>query len=353
MIRLGIVGSNYGRMVLLPAFRADQRCQVVALAGSDAVRTAELARAINIPKAHTGWAALVEDAEVEAIAIATPPALQAEIAIRALQLGKPVFAEKPLAADLAAARAMLRAAQASGKATMVDFNFTQIMAWLRAKEMLGDGAIGRLRHVAVHWHVENYSIQKRIRNWKTLGDGGGGVLGNFISHCFHNLEWFLGPIAGLTARIAGLPDDPALETTVAMALQFASGVPASLSMSCAAFAGPGHRIEFFGDDGTLVLHNPGMDYMRGFELSLSKRTAGRVRVPVSDAMDANFSDGRTAPAARLAKRWFDAIERGIPCEPGFADGYRVQRLIEAARQSHEQGKWMDVSGNGIEQESAA
>ena len=42
MIRLGIVGSNYGRTVLLPAFRADPRCEVVALAGSDAARTAEL-----------------------------------------------------------------------------------------------------------------------------------------------------------------------------------------------------------------------------------------------------------------------------------------------------------------------
>ena len=126
-----------------------------------------------------------------------------------MQAGKPVFAEKPLAGDLAAARAMLTAAEQSGLPTGIDFNFHQIMPWLRAKAMLDDGAIGALRHVTVHWHVESYSIQQRMRNWKTVGGSdGGGVLGNFISHCFHYLEWFVGPIAGLQARVAGLPDDP-------------------------------------------------------------------------------------------------------------------------------------------------
>ena len=78
MIRLGIVGSNYGRTVQLPAFRADSRCEVVALAGSNAARTAELARADNIPKAYGDWRALVEDSNVQAVAIATLPSLQAQ-----------------------------------------------------------------------------------------------------------------------------------------------------------------------------------------------------------------------------------------------------------------------------------
>ena len=100
VIRVGIVGSNYGRTVQLPAFRADPRCEVVALAGSDAARTAELARAADVPKAYGDWRALVEDPDVDAVAIATMPALQArDRAQRALALGKPVFAEKPMASD--------------------------------------------------------------------------------------------------------------------------------------------------------------------------------------------------------------------------------------------------------------
>jgi predicted dehydrogenase len=170
------------------------------------------------------------------------------------------------------------------------------------------------------------------------------VLGNFISHCFHYLEWFCGPIAGLSARVSGLPDDEELETTVAMAIQLAAGPLVSLSMSCASFLGAGHKIEFFGEDGTLVLHNPGADYMRGFDLLHAKRSATAIeRIPVQDPVDAKYPDGRIAPVSRLAKMFFDAIETGTTATPGFSEGYRVQTLIEAARRSHQQGKWIDVA----------
>jgi predicted dehydrogenase len=285
---------------------------------------------------------LVEDPQVQAVAVATLPGLQAQIALRALELGKPVFAEKPMASDLAQAQAMLRQATASRLPTMIDFNFHQIMAWQRAKQMLDANAIGRLRQIAVHWHVESRTLQLRTRNWKTLGDNGGGVLGNFISHCFHYLEWFCGPLAGLSARIAGLPDDPELETSVAMAMTLQSGPLVSLSMSCASYLGIGHRIEFFGDDGTLVLHNPGADYMRGFELLHAKRPGALERIPVTDPADAQYPDGRIAPVSRLAKIFFDAIESGGVATPGFAEGYRVQQLIDAARRSHNEGVWVGV-----------
>jgi predicted dehydrogenase len=344
VIRLGIVGTNYGRTVQLPAFRADSRCQVVALAGRDAARTAEFAGAADIAKGYGGWRALVEDPDVQAIAIATLPTVQAQIATAALALGKPVFIEKPMAGDLTAARAMLRQAKLSGLPTMIDFNFTQIMAWLNAKAMLEAGAIGALRHVTVHWHVESPSLRLRMRNWKSAGDDAGGVLGAFISHCFHYLEWFCGPIGGLWARIGTLPSEGGLETTVAMASQFKSGPLVSLSMSCASFLGLGHRVEFFGEEGTLVLHNPGADYMRGFDLLHAKRpTAPLERIPVTDPVDAQYPDGRIAPVSRLAKLWFDAIEGGGTPAPGFAEGYRAQRLMDAARRSHQQGVWIDFA----------
>jgi predicted dehydrogenase len=352
VIRLGIVGINYGRLVHLPAFRADPRCEVVALAGSNNARTAELARAVGVPKSYGDWRALVEDKDVQAVTIATMPSLQAEVAIAALKLGKPVFAEKPMASNMADARAMLRQARQSGLPTGIDFNFTEIMVWLRAKAMLDEGAIGRLRHVAVHWHVENHSIQMRMRNWKTVRDDGGGVLGNFISHCFHYLEWFVGPIGGLSARVSGLPGDADLETTVAMALQFKSGPACSLSMSCASYRGSGHTIEFFGEDGTLRLHNPTADYMRGFELTHARRPGALERVPVTDPIDAQYPDGRIAPVSRLANKFFDAIEGGKQTAPGFTEGYRVQRLIDAAQRSHRQGQWIDFAAEDASQESA-
>ena len=346
MIRLGIIGTNYGRTVQLPAFRADRRCQVLALAGRDAARTQKLAAEAGVAKGYADWRTLIADKDIDAVAIATLPALQAEIACAALAAGKPVFAEKPMASTLAAARTMLAAAQKTGRPTLVDFNFHQVMSWQRAKQMFEAGAIGTLRHVVVNWQIENYSIQQRMRNWKTLADDGGGVLGNFISHCFHYLEWFCGPVARVSARLSGPPGDDDLQTTVAMALELDSGALASLAMSCASYLGSGHRIELYGEDGTLVLANTGKDYMRGFELWHGRRPAAAfARVPAEDPDDARYPDGRIAPVSRLAKQFIDAIERGGAARPSFAEGFRVQQLIDAAQRSHREGVAIDVKGS--------
>jgi len=351
MIGLGIVGCNYGRAVQLPAFRTDPRCEVIALAGSNAARAADFARASSVPKAYGDWRALVEDDAVQAVAIATMPALQAQIAVRALDLGKPVFAEKPMASNLEDAQVMLRRATLSRVPAMIDFNFHQITSWLRAKAMLDEDAIGTLRHVAVHWHVETRSIQLRMHNWKTLSGAGGGVLGNFVSHCFHYLEWFCGPIARVSVRLSGLPEQDDLESTVAMAIEFEAGQLASLSVSCASYLGSGHRIEFYGEEGALVLQNQGVDYMRGFELLYAKRpTVALARIKIEDPVDAQYLDGRIAPASRLAKRFFDAIQFGVQAQPSFVEGYRVQELIDAAQRSHRQGTAIEVAREPIGQE---
>ena len=347
-IRLGIVGSNYGLSVQLPAFRLDARCNVVALAGGDEARTRARAAEAGIAKAYGDWRALVEDREIDAVSIAVPPSLQPDIACAALRSGKAVFAEKPMATDLAAARAMLEAARASGRPAMIDFNFHQVAAWQRAKAMLDDGEIGTLRHAAVHWHIENVSTAKRLRNWKTLGNDGGGVLGNFVSHCFHYLEWFGGPLTRLSCRLKGLPGDDDLQTTAAMALDFESGAIASLSMSCASYRGGGHRVEFYGEDGMLMLTNSTGDYMRGFQLLHARRPSETLTVvTVDDPLDAQYpSDGRIAPVARVAKLFFDAVENGGAVRPSFAEGFRVQQLIEAAKRSNQDGATVDVAARG-------
>src|SRR4029453_7110185 len=142
MIGVGIVGCNYGRTVFIPAFRHDPRCEVVALAGTDAVRTAELARAANVARGFGSWQALVEQRTVAVVAVAVPPDLQPAIAQRALELGKPVFLEKPLAANLAGAQSILASARKSGQPTIVDFNFPELPSWRRAKAIVDGGTIG-------------------------------------------------------------------------------------------------------------------------------------------------------------------------------------------------------------------
>jgi predicted dehydrogenase len=350
LIRIGIIGCNFGRLVHLPAFRLDQRCEVVALAGRDAARTTELAAAAGIPMAFGDWQELVEHPNVDAVSIATLPSLQPAIAIRALELGKPVFAEKPLAADLAGAEEMARAAQASRRTTMVDFNFSEVLTWRQAKTLLEQGAIGRLRHVGVNWQVENYGTRMRLKNWKTLGDDGGGALGNFVSHCFHYLEWFCGPIVGMSTRLSGLPDDPAMETDAHVSVAFQSGAAGHVAMSCASYLGSGHRIEFYGEDGTLTLVNDTTDYMRGFRLSIGRRPASALtEIKIDDPVDRAFpADGRIAPVSRMAAAFLDGIERARPTSIGFAQGLRVQALLDLARRANHLGRWLDIEPAGTE-----
>ncbi|MGA7485523.1 MAG: Gfo/Idh/MocA family oxidoreductase [Xanthobacteraceae bacterium] len=349
MIGIGIVGCNYGRTVLLPAFRTDPRCEVLALAGTDAGRTAELARAADIPLGIGDWRTLVEDSAVAAVAIAVPPDLQPEVARHALGLGKAVFVEKPLAADLAGARDMLAAARAADRPTMIDFNFPELASWQRAKAILDGGGIGRLRHVVVTWNVENAATRLRLASWKTRGTGGGGLLGNFVCHSFYYLEWFCGSITGLGGRVFPLPDGDA-EMSLALAIAFASGAGGSLQMSCASFLGSGHRIEFYGEDGTLVLANPTADYFRGFELMHARRTEKSLReIAIAQADAASAEDSRVAPVARLVHRFIEACEHGGSPSPGFAEGYRVQCLIDAARRAHSSGRWVDIAAPEREQ----
>ena len=343
MIRVGIIGTNYGLQVHLPAFRADARCHVTAMCGSNRERAATRAKEAGIGLSFDDWNCLVEHPDVDAVTIAVPPSLQPRIALRALELGKPVFAEKPMAASLAEAREMAELAISRALPAMVDFNFSGIFAWRQAKSLLDQGAIGRLRHVSVNWNVENYSTKMRMRNWKTLGGEGGGALGNFVSHCFHYLEWFCGPISGLSALLSGLPYAPDIETNASISLAFENGAAGTIAMSCASYLGSGHRVEFYGEDGALTLINPTPDYMRGFELRWGRRPAALAEVEVEDAADRRYpQDGRIAPVSRLATDFLSAIDGRNAAVPGFAEGLRVQLLLDAARRANNDRCWSDI-----------
>jgi predicted dehydrogenase len=343
MIGVGIVGCNYGRTVLIPAFRHDPRCVVVALAGTDAERTAEFARTVNIGRGFGNWEALVEEDAVAVVAIAVPPDLQPAIAQRALELGKPVFLEKPLAADLPGAQAILKSAHKSARPAIIDFNFPELPSWRQAKAILDAGAIGRLQHVVATWNFEHRATRLRLENWKTRPDGGGGLLGNFVSHCFHNLEWLCGPILGLNARMFSLPDSNA-DGSIALALAFASGAGGNLQIGCAASLGSGQRIELYGEEGVLVLFNPSADYFRGFELRIGRQGDDALKpVAIENPEENPLSDSRTAPVSRLVQRLIDACESGGLPSPGVAEGYRVQCLIDAARRAHATGRWIDIA----------
>ena len=344
-IGVGIVGIGFGRAVHLPALRADPRCEVTAICASQPARAERIAAECGVPRSYGDWRAMIACPAVDAVTIAVPPALQPEVALAALAAGKPVFCEKPLAHSLEAAQQMASAAQASGLANLVDFEFPVTPQWNAARRLLHDGRIGPLRHVHVAWHVETYAIRHRLASWKT-DVAGGGMLAAFVSHCLHYLEWFAGPLVRLSAHLHRQPDDPgSAETLAQLHLLFESGAAGSISASCNAPAGSGHRVEFYGEQGAIVLENSGRDYLTGFDLRCVTRDGERVPLPESEPISpqpgASY-DGRVQAVAVLMRRFTDWIVDGAAAQPDFRDGLRVQTLIDAARRSQQCGEWVSV-----------
>jgi len=338
-VGIGVVGSGFGGYGLTPAFRRDPRCEVLAIAASTIESATSAAKKWNISRAGT-WQELVAADDLDAIAIAVPPALQPEIASAAFAAGKAVFAEKPLACGPKEASAMVGWAEASGLANMIDFIFPELDTWREAKRMLDDGQLGQLTHVFLDWRMESYDIRNRIEGWKTASEQGGGVMSNFGSHSFYYLEWLLGPMASLSASLSSFGGRSGTGDTLAVAsVNFESGVTGSMTLSSGALLGLGHRLEIHGEDGAIVLANPDADPVEGFCLLAGTRTSGRLDLRSEERHSERNSseDSRVFSVARLAGRFLDWVCDGKRGAPSFRDGLRSQELLHAASVSSAKG----------------
>ena len=345
-IRVGVIGLGFGERVLVPAFRADSRCEVAAVAATRLDRAQEAAQRLGVPTAYGDWRTLLDDASLHAVAVAVPPPAQPEIALAALQRRKHLFCEKPLATTPEAAATLLSAAREARVAHMVDFEFSAIEVWQRAKTLIEGGVLGRLRHAVIGWQMETYATRVQGASWKRVPDEGGGVLNLFGSHVLAYLEWLLGPIQQLTARLepAGhLGSGARDETTALLWAILTDGAPVSITISAGAFLGTGHRVEMYGEQGSLMLDNPTTDYVRGFRLLQGLRGDHAMQPVTVPQVRSLPGDGRIGAVAGLVSRFLDGIERGVPVPPTFEEGYRVQCLVAAARKAHATQTWIDVT----------
>jgi predicted dehydrogenase len=340
-LRVAVVGLGFGA-VHVAAFRTDPRCEVIALSSRQAGRAEAAARELGIARTFLDWRELVASPEVDVVSLAVPAPVQSEVGLAALRAGKHVFFEKPLAHTLEAAQRM--AAEISGNAkTAINFEFPEIPAFRNAKRSLASGEIGKLRHVAVTWRLETYGNRARIENWKSDSAAGGGALNLFGSHVLYYLEWLFEPIAALTASLLRpAPDPRAAETLCTLSLVTRSDMPIVVSIATDAYRGPGHRIEIYGDEGSLILENRTSDYIVGFELQTLRRV-NDVNVVGSQNDPAGHGDGRILATAAVIHRFLDAIVTRSPApSPNLTDGLRVQRLLDATRRSSASRRTLEV-----------
>jgi predicted dehydrogenase len=289
-----------------------------------------VADGLSITKSYGDWRQIVEDRTIDAVSIAVPPSEQTVIAIAALEAGKHVFCEKPLTAQVADAVRLLEAATARRLVHGIDFIFPELPLWMKAREIIRSNELRGIRHAVLDWHVETYAARTKARSWKTDPSQGGGVLNNFVSHVVHNVEWLFGTIASVTSAVRG-PRDGA-ETCAQATLDLDTGFPVFLSVATDAFLGQGHRLEVYGEEGTLVLENRTADYAAGFKLWLGTRVTGSLELIACDEPVPGL-DGRIAPVSKLATRFLDSILNGVEMIPNFADGLRAQLILDQMQNS--------------------
>ena len=355
-LRVAVVGTGFGQKVHIPGLQAHHRTEVVAVYHRDLDKARAIAAAHHIPHACDRVEAIVALPEVQAVTIATPPFLHYSQAKIVLEAGKHLLLEKPTALSGAEAEAIAGLARQRGLIATLDFEFRFVPAWQRLAELLAEHYVGSLRLVKIDWTVPGRADPSRAWNWYSRQDQGGGALGAFASHSFDYIPWLFGPIQRLCARLStAIPQrpDPATgalkpvdaDDTCGLMLDLDSGIPCQVAISSVAYAGRGHWVEVYGDQGTLVLGSDHLtDYVHGFRLWGSQGGAPLAELPIPDRLQfpATYSDGRIAPFVRVVNHWVSDIDRGQATAPSIEDGVRSQHLMDLAHQSHRQNTWVEV-----------
>lgn len=338
-VRFGIIGIGFGQHALVPALRADKRANLVAIAASRMERAAAVAERHAIPEAYGGWQQLLAESSVDAVCICVPPAIQPAIAIAAVESGKSIFCEKPLAVDVAGAQAMLRAALASRVAHMVDLEFRELDVWQRARDLVRSGQIGDIRNVAVNWRVETMAWSSEQETWKRRSADGGGALSLFGSHSLDYLEWMFGPLERVLARLE--PRSGPADSRLDAWMDTSSGATISLSIAVDAYLGTGHRVEIYGEKGSIILENVSRDHLGGFSLSVGMKPNAAMELVV-EAVDSG-GEGRVRAVTTGIGRFVDSLLEGRQPEPNLNHGLRIQELMEIMRESDRRGMWQTLT----------
>ncbi len=190
-IKVGVVGSGFGATVHVPAFRAQGRFDVVALASPN--RSEAIARERNIPRAFATTEQMLDGVELDVVAVASPPFDHVPSVLASLARGKHVLCEKPFALNVADAETMLAASERAGTVCAVAHEFRYTPSRLAMHELIANGHLGPLREIE---YTVLYSFLRahaeRRRNWWFERARGGGLAGAILSHLTDTVTWLAG-----------------------------------------------------------------------------------------------------------------------------------------------------------------
>jgi predicted dehydrogenase len=357
IIRIGIIGAGFARTTQIPAFKACAGAQIVAIASARRANAEEVAREFGIEHVESDWRALVARDDIDLVSIVTPVATHCEMTLAALDSGKAVLCEKPMAMNAAEALRMTERARAAGVLALIDHELRFLPGRMKMRDLIQNGDIGKVRHAKLTFRSDSRADANRPWNWWSDTTQGGGALGAIGSHVIDGFHWLLGAevqevIGNLATHIrerkdeAGRLREVTTDDEANLLVRFGEtelteGATGNASMSLVEPGQPEHCLEIFGSSGALMIEESG-------ELWQSRVGAGEWKRVETDRgelapgmRDGGWARGFTAFSRRIVEA-LRADRATVAGAATFEDGYRTQVVLDAARRSHESGCWVKV-----------
>jgi predicted dehydrogenase len=352
IIGIGIVGAGFARTTQIPGFRNCKGARVVAIASRHRERAASVAQEFGIEHVANDWQELVQRDDVDLVSVVSPPATHMEITMAALEQGKAVLCEKPMAMNADQAQRMTESAREAGVLALIDHELRFLSTRRKMRAMIHSGTIGTVRHC-------NYIFRSDYRgvlgNWDWWSDVtmGGGTLGAIGSHVVDSFRWILDTEVSevccvLSTHVGERPDKASgtmrrvtSDDDVKLLFRFNDSplnnkATGSATLSVVESGKHENKLEVYGSSGALMVEETG-ELWHSPAGSGAWRPVAVPRDPIAPGMkDGSWSRGFTAFSSEIVA----ALSKGRKTVEGaasFEDGYRVQLVLDAARASNESG----------------
>lgn len=353
-IRIGIIGAGFARSTQVPGFKNCAGARIVAIASARRARAAEVAREFGIDYVEDDWRALVARDDIDLVSIVTPVVTHCEMTLAALEAGKAVLCEKPMAMNANEARRMADAARKAGVLALIDHELRFLPGRIKMRELLHSGEIGKVRHAKLTFRADSRADVNRPWNWWSDKAQGGGALGAIGSHVVDGFRWLLATevsevSCNLATHIRERKDEAGTSRQVTtddeanLLLRFADselteGTTGNVAMSMVEAGKPEHSLEIFGASGALMIEESGVLW----QAKVGDGEWKKVETDRGDLAETMRDSGWARAFTTYSKLIVQALRAGHTTVEGaatFEDGYRTQLVLDAARRSNESGCW--------------
>jgi predicted dehydrogenase len=225
-VRWGIIGvGNVTEAKSGPGFQQAERSELVAVMRRNGDLAADYARRHGVPRWYDDADELINDPEVDAVYVATPPDSHREYAVRVARAGKPVYVEKPMARTALECEDMISACDEAGVGLFVAYYRRAMPRFATVKQLLDDGRIGQLRSVSIRNERPAHLDGADNGGWRVNPEiSGGGHFVDLGSHILDLLDWLLGPVTYAAGTATNRGGRYRAEDLVTGVFSFRSGI---------------------------------------------------------------------------------------------------------------------------------